>query len=420
MAETESGLVIPDRLHRGQMSIYTDDTRFRVVVAGRRFGKTHLLRAELRRQAAKKRNANVWYVAPTYGMAREIMWDALKGSIPEEWVRKYNETLLKCHLVNGSVITLKGADRPDTLRGVGLDFVGLDEYQDFRPFVWDQVLRPTLATTQGGALFIGTPKSYNHFYELYKKGQRQKHRKNPEWKSWQFPTIMSPFVPTAEVEQAKRDLDPRTFRQEFMATFETMSGRVYYAFERNKHVGNHPFNPKLPIWVGQDFNINPMSCAIMQPQPNGEVWVVDEIVLFNSNVSEVCDVLEQRYWRYQDQITIFPDPAGGSRQHSRGESSLDIFRERGFTRILHHRKHPFVQDRINAVNSMLYSADGSIRMRVDEKCRNVIEGFEQVIYKENSNEVDKSLNKEHVLDGLGYCIEYNFPTRKVVVLGVNI
>src|SRR5690606_28721510 len=106
----------------------------------------------------------------------------------------------------------KGADRPDTLRGVGLDFVGCDEYQDFRPWVWEQVLRPTLATTQGGALFIGTPKSFNHFYELYRKGERQRNRKHPEWKGWQFPTIMSPFVPTAEIEQAKRDLDPRTFR----------------------------------------------------------------------------------------------------------------------------------------------------------------------------------------------------------------
>src|SRR5690606_13756517 len=186
------------------------------------------------------------------------------------------------------------------------------------------------------------------------------------------------------------------------------------------HVGKFEFNPKLPIWVGQDFNINPMSAAIMQPQPNGEVWVVDEIVLYNSNVTEICDALEQKFWRYQDQVTIFPDPAGGSKGHARGESALDIFRERGFRRILYRKKHPFVQDRINSVNSMLCSADGTVRLRVDEKCRNVIESFEQVIYKENTPEIDKTLNKEHVTDGLGYCIEYNFPTRKVVVLGVNI
>lgn len=417
---TVSESEIQDHLHRAQMEVYRDTTRFRVVVAGRRWGKTHLLRAELRRKAAEKRNANVWYVAPTYGMAREIMWDALKTALPDSWIHKCNETLLKCTLVNGSIITLKGADRPDTLRGVGLDFVGCDEYQDFRPFVWEQILRPTLATTQGGALFIGTPKAHNCLYELYRKGQRQANRKNPDWKSWQHPTIMSPFVPTAEIEQARRDLDPRTFRQEFQASFESMSGRVYYPFDRKKHVGRYPFNPKLPIWVGQDFNINPMSSAIMQPQPNGEVWIVDEIVLFNSNVSEVCDVLEQRYWRYTKQVTIFPDPAGGSRQHARGESALDIFRERNFNRIVFHRKHPFVQDRVNAVNSMLYSADGTMRLRVDESCRNTIEGFEQVIYKENTAEVDKSLNKEHILDGIGYCLEYNFPTRKVVVLGVNI
>jgi hypothetical protein len=251
-------------------------------------------------------------------------------------------------------------------------------------------------------------------------GQKQRNRRFPEWRSWQFPTIVSPFVPKREIEQARRDMDPRTFRQEFEASFESMSGRVYYPFDRRKHVGKYPFNPKLPIWVGQDFNVDPMAGAIMQPQPNGEVWVVDEIVMFNSNVDEVCDVLDQRYWRNQNQIMVFPDPAGGNRSHARGESSLDIFRQRGFRKLLYKKKHPPVQDRINAVNKMLLAADGTIRLRVDEKCKNVIDGFEQVAYKEGSPEVDKSLNKEHVLDGLGYCVEYMFPSRRVRGLGVNI
>jgi len=416
----DGGKTFIHTLHRAQSRIYEDNTRFKVVVAGRRFGKTTVSIQHLIKVATRKKNAQVWYVAPTYGMAREIVWTKLKMALPTQWVAKTHESLLKITLKNGSVISLKGADRPDTLRGVGLDYIVLDEFQDMRKGVWDEVLRPTLATTGGGALFIGTPKSFNHFHKLYERGQSQRNRKKPEWKSWQYPTITSPFVPTAEVEQARQDLDPRTFRQEFEATFETMSGRVYYPFDREKHVGDYPFNPKLPIWIGQDFNIDPMSSVIIQPQPNGELWVVDELVLFNSNVTEVCDALEQRYWRYQKQIEIFPDPAGNSRSHARGESALDIFRARGFTKIYYRKKHPFVQDRVNAVNAKLYSATGQITLRIDRKCRNMIESFEQVIYKEGSTEIDKSLNKEHIADALGYAIEYRFPTKDYKMMGLKI
>jgi hypothetical protein len=415
------GKAMVHTLHRAQAEVYNDKTRFQVVVAGRRFGKTTLSVMRLLQIATRKKNQQVWYVAPTYGMAREIVWNKLKRALPQQWVHGVHETLLKITLVNGSVISLKGADRPDTLRGVGLDYIVLDEFQDMRKAVWDEVLRPTLATTGGGALFIGTPKSFNHFHKLYERGQKQRNRKGGrEWRSWQFPTIMSPFVPTAEIEQAREDLDPRTFRQEFEATFETMSGRVYYPFDRAKHVGKYPFNPALPIWIGQDFNIDPMSSAIMQPQPNGELWIVDELVLYNSNVTEVCDVLEQRYWRYLKQIELFPDPAGSSRSHARGESALDIFRARGFGRIYYRKKHPFIQDRVNAVNAKLYSATGQITLRIDEKCRNVIESFEQVIYKEGSTEIDKSLNKEHVADALGYCIEYRYPIKDYKMMGLKI
>lgn len=416
-----NGKLMVHTLHRAQAEVYKDRTRFQVVVAGRRFGKTTLSLLRILQVATSKKGAHVWYVAPTYGMAREIMWVKLKRAIPANWIVGIHETLLKITLRNGSIISLKGADRPDTLRGVGLDYIVMDEFQDMRKGVWDEVLRPTLATTGGGALFIGTPKSFNAFYKLYEKGQKQRARKaSREWKSWQFPTIMSPFVPTKELEQAREDLDPRTFRQEFEATFETMSGRVYYPFDRKKHIGKYPFNPKLPIWIGQDFNIDPMSSAIIQPQPNGELWIVDELVLFNSNVTEVCDVLEQRYWRYQKQIELYPDPSGSNRSHARGESALDMFRQRGFTRIYHRKKHPLVQDRVNAVNSKLYSATGQITLRINETCRNTIDAFEQVIYKEGSTEIDKSLNKEHIADALGYVIEYKFPIKDYKMLGAKI
>jgi hypothetical protein len=406
------------KLHSKQMQVYKSKARFRVVVAGRRWGKTALSRVLIVTKA-KTRKSKIWYVAPTYRMAKQIMWIDLLDAIPRRWIRKINETTLSVTLVNGTRIELKGADKADSLRGVGVDFLVLDEFQDMSEETWTQVLRPTLADRRGLAIFIGTPKAYNYLYELYKKGQDKDLVVKEQWESWQFPTITSPFIPASEIEAARQDMDEKSFKQEFEASFETMSGRVYYPFDRDTHVGDYPFNPKLPIWVGMDFNIDPMSTVIFQPQRDGELWAVDEIVLFGSNTEEICEELEKRYWRNQVQIVIYPDPAGVQRQHARGETDLDILREKGFKRLKYRRKHPAVADRVNAVNRMLKSADGGVRMKIDASCKHFISALEQTIYKRGSREVDKSAGLEHSADAGGYCIEIEFPVRKVEIGGLS-
>lgn len=414
------------KLHLGQKKVAQDGHRFRVIVAGRRWGKTQISKISLITAAARKKRQQVWYVAPTYQMARDIMWDDLKASIPTAWVRKINETRMVIYLVNGSKIMLKGADKPDTLRGVGLHFLVIDEVQDIKQETWELVLQPTLTSTGGHALFIGTPKSYNWFYDLFLLGQRgleyldERGRlvKN-EWASWQFKTIQSPFIHPKEIRRARRDMDPRSFRQEFEASFETMSGRVYYAFDRREHVKECKFDPKRPIYVGMDFNIDPMSVIILQEQDDGTVWAVDEIVLYGSNTQEAADELSRRYWRQINQITIYPDPAGNNRNHDRGESSLEILRESGFKSIKFKAKHPLVQDRVNAVNRLLRTAEGQIRMYVDPKCRKLIESLEQTIYKEGQREIDKSAGNEHATDAFGYYADFRHPMRKMVIGGYS-
>jgi hypothetical protein len=272
----------------------------------------------------------------------------------------------------------------------------------------------------GDAMFIGTPKGYANLYDVYLNGIDDLGKRKTAWKSWQFPTLSSPFIPESEILSAREDMDPKAFRQEFEASFETMSGRVYHQFDRNKHVGVYNFNPKLPIWVGQDFNVDPMSTVIMQPQPNGEIWIVDEIFQHNSNTQEICDELERKYWRYFKQIIIYPDPAGGNRSSARGECDLDIFREKGLRKIKFRKKHPPVADRVNAVNRMLCDASGNIRMRVSKTCRHLVTSLEQTLYKEGGREVDKSAGAEHMADALGYGIEIEFPTRRVKIAGRNL
>lgn len=415
------------KLHKLQKTVRNDRRRFRVVVAGRRWGKTQLARISIIEAAAMMPRRLVWYVAPTYQMARGILWDELKASIPRAWIKKINETRMSILLMNHSRIELKGADKPDTLRGVGLHFVVIDEAQDIKEETWELVLQPTLATTNGRALFIGTPKAFNWLYDKFMEGQKgdmvtdERGRVVPnDWKSWQFPTITSPFIPKKEIAARRRDMDPRSFRQEFEASFETMSGRVYYPFDRSIHVGDFPFDPKKPIYIGMDFNIDPMSAIIIQEQDNGEIWVVDECVLYGSNVQETADELARRYYKHMAQISIYPDPAGNNRNHDRGETSLDILRDAGFESILFKRKHPMVQDRVNTVNRLLMTSEGQIRLRVDRKCRKLIESLEQTTYKEGTNEVDKQKKVEHATDALGYYADFRHPMRKSMILGVSI
>lgn len=416
------------KVHRLQKEVLNDTHRFRVVVAGRRWGKTAFSRISAIKAAARKPNQLVWYVAPSYQQARDIMWDALKGSIPREWIKgEPNETRMTIRLVNGSRIHLKGADKPDSLRGVGLDLAIIDEAQDIKEDVWKLVLQPTLASTNGRAIIIGTPKQYNWFFDVYNEGQkgdlvedvRGRMVKN-EWKSWQFPTITSPFIPAREIAARRRDMDPKSFKQEFEASFEVMSGRVYYPFDRKIHVGDYPFNPALPIHIGMDFNVDPMSAVIMQEQLNGEIWVVDEIVLYGSNVQETADEIVRRYWRHMKKISIYPDPAGNNRNHDRGETSLEVLREAGFQNIFFKRKHPLVADRVNSVNRLLMSADAQVRLKVNKTCKHFVESAEQTVYKPGTAEVDKSQGKEHVMDATGYFADFRHPMRKSQMFGVSL
>lgn len=406
-------------LHPKQIEVYNSKARFRVVVAGRRWGKSSIARV-LMIQKARKKNQKVWYVAPTYRQAKQMMWTELLDAIPKKWIKRINETTLSVTLINGSKIELKGADKADSLRGVGLNFLVLDEFQDMAMSTWQVVLRPTLSDKGGHAILIGTPKSFNALYKVYQKGQDPSLVERGVWESWQFPTMTSPYVPSYEIEAAMEDMDEKSFNQEYLASFESMSGRVYYPFDRKDHVGVFDFNPRLPLWIGMDFNIDPMSSVVFQPQPNGELWAVSEIVRKGSNTEDMCEEIEKKYWRNQSQITIYPDPAGGQRQHARGETDIDILREKGFKKIKYRRKHPPVADRVNAVNRMLRSANGKIKLRIDSSCTNFIMALEQTIYKKGSREVDKTAGVEHSADAGGYCIEIEFPLHKVETMGISI
>lgn len=393
-------------LSPAQKTIADDTTRFRVVVAGRRFGKTHLSIRELC-YYAREPQQEVWYVAPTYRQAKQIVWRKLKHRLQDlRWTKRVNESELTIELKNGSTIALKGADNADSLRGVGLDFLVMDEFADIDPEAWYEVLRPTLADKQGGALFIGTPKGMGNWaHDLYVMPQE-----NPaQWASYQFTTIDGGNVAPEEIEAARRDLDERTFRQEFMATFETYAGRIYYAFERKQNVLEAKDTDTSIIYTGWDFNIDPMS-VVIAIRKGDTLHVIDEVRMFSSNTQEAVDEVKSRYPK--SKIWAFPDPASRQRKTSAGGTTdLTILQNAGFVVKCPHSHTP-VRDRINAVNARLRDSTGISHLFFNPQVKYTIEGLERQTYKEGTTTPDKESGYDHQMDALGYMVDYLFPIRK--------
>ena len=373
------------------------------MVAGRRFGKTFLSTGKLLEQAVAGNDRNVWYVAPTYGAAKEIAWNMLIHTIPPEYVYKTNESSLTLRLINGSVIALKGAEKPNNLRGRALDFVVMDEFADMRPEAWYEVLRPSLSDRQGGAMFIGTPKGRNHFYDLWAKGVDGAN----DWESFQYTTLDGGNVPPEEIESARADLDERTFNQEYCAQFVTYAGLIYYGFSREDSVLDIG-DDSGTLHVGMDFNLDPMS-AVICIRKGEKLYAVDEIVMYGSNTDEMVAELKDRYGNRN--VIIYPDPASRQRKTSAGgRTDLSILQNAGFS-VKAKNAHALVRDRINAVNSRLLSGDGERHLFVSSKCKQTIKSLERQTYKEGTSVPNKDDGFDHMNDALGYLVEYLFPVR---------
>ena len=206
-----------------QQQVWSDDTRFKIVAAGRRTGKSRLAAWLLIVNALESSKGNVFYVAPTQGQARDIMWQTLL-ELGNPVIVSSHINNLQIKLINGATISLKGADRPETMRGVSLKFLVMDEYADMKPEVFEQILRPALADQKGNALFIGTPMGRNHFYELYQYAELGD---DLTYKSWHFTSYDNPLLDAEEINVAKKSMSSYAFRQEFMASFEARGSEMF-------------------------------------------------------------------------------------------------------------------------------------------------------------------------------------------------
>jgi predicted phage terminase large subunit-like protein len=206
-----------------QQEVYSDSARFKVVAAGRRCGKSYLAAWTLLINALQATSGWTIYVGPTQNQSRQILWRTLL-EIAHPVIKKSHINNLDIELVNGQTIGLRGADRPDTLRGLSINYLVMDEYADMKPEVFEEILRPALSDLEAPALLIGTPKGRNHYYDLYKYAELGN---DPEWKAWHFTSYDNPFLKKEEINAAKRSMSSYAFRQEFMASFESKGSEMF-------------------------------------------------------------------------------------------------------------------------------------------------------------------------------------------------
>lgn len=411
------------------------EARYRYAVCGRRFGKTYLMMEELRRavRLAFEREVDtdneIWYGAPILKQAKKNFWKRALRATPEDWIEHVNNGELTITYKSGHVFRCVGLDQYDGLRGSGLFFFMGDEWADAKPEAWRETIQPMLSTCDGNAIFIGTPKGFNHFYDDWRLGQPGAGR-HARTMSWLYTTLQGGNVPAEEVEEKRGQLDARTFRQEYEASFETFAGQIYYAFSREHNIKPPPWrgelggnwNRALPVHIGLDFNIDPMTAHVYQETvENGRIvsYQIDEVHIPTSNTHEMADEIGRRYGLEGfdptapkvDHITFYPDPAGAQRRTSaHGLTDIKILRQKGF-HVYAMSSHPLVRDRINIVNGRYCAADNTRTLFLAPECRQSIEATEKHSYKEGTSEPEKG-EWDHDNDATGYYAYTRFAHQK--------
>ena len=285
-----------------QKEVWNTPVRFKVVAAGRRCGKSRLAAWLLIVNALQADKGHVFYVAPTQGQARDIMWSLLLD-LAHPVIKGSHVNNMQITLVNGATISLKGADRPDTMRGVSLKFLVLDEYADMKPSVFEEILRPALADQKGSCLFIGTPKGRNHFYELYKYADLSD---DDTYEAWHFTSYNNETLDPEEIDVAKKSMSSYAFRQEFMASFEARGSELFKEdwlqfSEENKEDGDYYIAIDLAGFNEGSSKKNKRldnSCiAVAKVNENG--WFVENMIVGRWTLDETARKIFQAVRDYR-------------------------------------------------------------------------------------------------------------------------
>ena len=390
-----------------------DPARFIVAICGRRGGKTVVGQAKIIRKALEVPGSFSWFIGPTLDDSRALFYEPVLELLePYGLVRSKNGTRQEIRLVNGSRMQGVSADKPK--RGRRVDLAVCDEFAwwdgDFEA-IWQGEIRPALSDSKGEALFITTPAGFNWAYDYFMRGHSAEF---PDWGSHMWTTLEGGWVAAEEIAAARHGMDERIFAQEFLASFETLSGTVYSNFDRHLNV-ERVEDTGAEVLVGMDFNVNPMS-AVIGVRMADELHIIHEVELLTSNTEEMAEVLKDD-WPGR-QIIVCPDPSGKARKTSApaGQTDFSILRRAGFD-LRAPNKAPLVRDRINYVQAMLLNADGRRRLKVHPRCKKLIKALDGLTYRQGTNQPDKNSGLDHITDALGYLVAQEFGPSRTLQIG---
>lgn len=388
------------KLTLAQQTIASDKHRFRVVNCGRRFGKTTLAIDEMM-ACAVYRTARIAYIAPTFQQARDIAWAQLKQNFAKSGA-VINESRLEIRITNlnneESLIMLRGWESIETLRGQAFDLVVLDEVASMRNFweLWQEVVRPTLTDRKGEALFISTPKGYNHFYDLYQLETvgLDGGPGDPDFKSFTYTSYDNPTIPAEEIDKARSQLTEDRFAQEYLADFRKTEGLVYKEFDRNRHIFDDlPMVQFTETISGVDFGFNhPAVSHSIKKDNDGNYWVADEWYKRGQTDMQIAEYVSAKSFG-----KVYPDPenAGGIQElKNHGVNVREVIKGPGS-----------VKSGINVVRELLKAG----RLHIHRSCLNTIQEFEIYSYppkKAGASYEDENPLKENddAMDALRYAL----------------
>ena len=382
-------------LTKSQKIIAKDTHRFRVANAGRRFGKTILASEEIKGKAIAT-ECRVAYIAPTYGQARDIIWQTLIKEL-KPIAEKINESRLEIEVKNikgtTSLIQLRGWESIETLRGQKFNFIVIDEVAMMRNFwiYWQEVIIPTLTDTKGEVLFISTPKGFNHFYELYNL-----ENENKDWKSFHFTTYDNPYIDDEEINKLKAQMTEDRFSQEYLAEFKRTEGLVYKEFNRDLHI--YKELPPLTFTetiVGIDFGFtNPTAVYRIRKDYDNRYWIDFEWYKTgqtNDQIAEIVLSLQPN--------KVYPDPEAPDK--------IAELKRKGINCLEVNKGKDSIKNGISKIRELLKQN----RLFVSAECKNLIWEFETYSYPEkrpDNPEPEVPIKEnDHGLDAIRYAIVSN-------------
>lgn len=392
--------------------------RFPVVPAGRRSGKTERFKRFIAKQAMGNEDEAYFIAAPTHAQVKKIYWDDMKAfTLSSIHDRKPSESELKIYMPNGTEIHLIGLDRPERIEGVNWTGGGIDEIADIKADAWESHILPALNTVnptrpdyRAWCWLLGAPDGLNHYYDMAQYAQTAN---DPEWGyfHWKSAEILPPDV----IASAKRQMSEKQFRQEFEASFETVSGRIYEDYDTTNHTDRLIEPHEQLMWM-HDQNYTPLSSAI-GVRDGDDVYLLDEIVLTSAISKQSAMEFVEKYKDHENKhVIIYGDPAGrAGEKHGHASDYTDIeavLNDNGwiYTRNVKN-KHPAIKDRQNAVRAKIKTADGHISLFVNPVTAKWCDkGLSTVQLQEGSTfQEDQKNQYQHITTAIGYMIDVEFP-----------